>query len=54
MADILIPNEIELETIVGRKITIKEDLNKAAEIIHSFDVKILIVILEVKERSTLF
>ncbi|EOH94496.1 ribokinase [Enterococcus pallens] len=45
MTDILIPNEIELETIIGDKIDTKEDLINAAKVIHSLDVKVLIVTL---------
>jgi len=43
--DILIPNEIELETIVGIKITGESDLVKASNKIHELGVKILIVTL---------
>lgn len=43
--DILVPNEIELETISGIKITEEEDLLAAAEKIHKLGVKVLIVTL---------
>ena len=43
--DILIPNEIELETIIGVKITSESDLVSAANKIHELGVKVLIVTL---------
>lgn len=43
--DILIPNEMELETISGRKISTEADLIKTATEIHNLGVKILIVTL---------
>ncbi|MGG5369468.1 ribokinase [Enterococcus sp. AZ196] len=45
MTDILVPNEIELETIVGVKITSEDDLVKAAKTIHELGVKVLVVTL---------
>ncbi len=43
--DILIPNEIELETICSKKVTTKEDLVNTASEIHDLGVKVLIVTL---------
>ncbi|MGH1831024.1 ribokinase [Enterococcus gilvus] len=43
--DILIPNEIELETISGNKITTEADLIKTANEIHDLGVRVLIVTL---------
>lgn len=43
--DILIPNEIELETISGNKITTEADLIKTANGIHDLGVRVLIVTL---------
>lgn len=43
--DILIPNEIELETIIGVKITSESNLVSAANKIHELGVKVLIVTL---------
>lgn len=43
--DILVPNEIELETISGIKIADEEDLLAAAEKIHELGVRVLIVTL---------
>lgn len=43
--DILVPNEIELETISGKKITTEADLLDTAAEIHDLGVKVLIVTL---------
>ncbi|SJN43012.1 Ribokinase [Marinilactibacillus psychrotolerans 42ea] len=45
LTDILIPNETELETIVGSKITNEAELIKSVHAIHEMGIKIVIVTL---------